>query len=53
MAARGPSAEAVAMSNDLKQRGWTFVGPTTVHAFIQATGLVDDRFEGGHARAAG
>jgi DNA-3-methyladenine glycosylase I len=34
--------EAVALSRDLKQRGWTFVGPTTMYAFMQAMGLVDD-----------
>ena len=46
----GPSAEAVAMSKDLKKRGWTFVGPTTVYAFMQAMGLVNDHYEGCHAR---
>lgn len=38
--------EAVALSKDLKKRGWTFVGPTTVYAFMQAMGLVDDHAEG-------
>jgi DNA-3-methyladenine glycosylase I len=38
----GPPPEAVALSKDLKKRGWTFVGPTTVHAFMQAMGLVND-----------
>lgn len=33
---------ATAMSKDLKKRGWTFVGPTTVYAFMQAMGLVND-----------
>ena len=51
MAGREPSAEAVSMSKDLKQRGWTCVGPTTICAFMQAMGLVDDHFEGCHARA--
>jgi len=46
----GPSAEAVAMSKDLKKRGWTFVGPTTVYAFMQAMGLVNDHYEHCHAR---
>ena len=46
----GPSAEATAMSKDLKQRGWSFVGPTTVYAFMQAMGLVNDHVEGCHAR---
>lgn len=45
---RSPSAppEAQALSKDLKKRGWTFVGPTTVHAFMQAMGLVNDHVEG-------
>jgi DNA-3-methyladenine glycosylase I len=46
------SAESVAMSKDLKQRGWSFVGPTTVYAFMQAMGLVNDHLEGCHVRAA-
>ena len=46
----GPSPEAVAMSKDLKKRGWTFVGPTTVYAFMQAMGLVNDHYESCHAR---
>jgi len=36
------TAESAAMSRDLKRRGFRFVGPTTVYAFMQATGLVDD-----------
>lgn len=40
------SAESVALSKDLKQRGWKFVGPTTVYAFMQAMGLVNDHVEG-------
>ena len=40
------------MSKDLKKRGWTFVGPTTVYAFMQAMGLVNDHLEGCHARVA-
>jgi DNA-3-methyladenine glycosylase I len=47
----GPSAEAVALSKDLKARGWSFVGPTTVYAFMQAMGLVNDHLEGCAARA--
>jgi DNA-3-methyladenine glycosylase I len=38
--------ESVAMSRDLKRRGWTFVGPTTVYAFMQAVGLVNDHVDG-------
>jgi DNA-3-methyladenine glycosylase I len=36
------SAEAVALSKDLKKQGWKFVGPTTVYAFMQAMGLIND-----------
>lgn len=42
----GTSPESVAMSKDLKRRGWSFVGPTTVYAFMQAMGLVNDHVEG-------
>jgi DNA-3-methyladenine glycosylase I len=37
---------SLALSKDLKRRGWTFVGPTTVYAFMQAMGLVNDHLEG-------
>ena len=40
------SAASVAMSKDLKKRGWAFVGPTTVYAFMQAMGLFNDHAEG-------
>lgn len=40
------SPESVALSKDLKRRGWKFVGPTTVYAFMQAMGLVNDHVEG-------
>jgi len=40
------SPESIALSRDLKSRGWTFVGPTTVYAFMQAMGLVNDHLEG-------
>jgi len=46
------SAESTAMSKDLKRRGWSFVGPTTVYAFMQAMGLVNDHLEGCSARPA-
>jgi DNA-3-methyladenine glycosylase I len=39
---RATSPESVALSKELKRRGWRFVGPTTVYAFMQAMGLVDD-----------
>jgi len=38
--------ESHALSRDLKRRGWRFVGPTTVYAFMQAMGLVNDHLEG-------
>jgi DNA-3-methyladenine glycosylase I len=38
--------ESVALSKDLRKRGWTFVGPTTIYAFMQAMGLVNDHVEG-------
>lgn len=50
LAAMGTSSESVALSKDLKRRGWTFVGPTTVYAFMQAMGLVNDHLEGCCAR---
>ncbi|MEO8699783.1 MAG: DNA-3-methyladenine glycosylase I [Kofleriaceae bacterium] len=40
------SPASVALSKDLKKRGWTYVGPTTMYAFMQAMGLVDDHLEG-------
>jgi len=40
------SDEAVAMSKDLRRRGWGFVGPTTVYSFMQAMGLVNDHVRG-------
>ena len=36
------SAESIALSKELKKRGWKFVGPTTAYAFMQAMGLVND-----------
>jgi len=50
--ALGTSPESTAMSKDLRKRGWTFVGPTTVYAFMQAMGLVNDHLENCHVRAA-
>jgi DNA-3-methyladenine glycosylase I len=38
--------ESQALAKDLKHRGWRFVGPTTVYAFMQAMGLVNDHLEG-------
>ena len=42
--------ESRALAKDLKKRGWRFVGPTTVYAFMQAMGLVNDHVEGCAAR---
>jgi DNA-3-methyladenine glycosylase I len=39
------SAASIALSKDLKKRGWSFVGPTTVYAFMQAMGLINDHVE--------
>jgi len=36
------SAESITLSKDLKKLGWKFVGPTTVYAFMQAMGLIND-----------
>jgi DNA-3-methyladenine glycosylase I len=42
--------ESQALAKELKRRGWRFVGPTTVYAFMQAMGLVNDHAVGCHAR---
>ena len=39
------SAESIAMSKDLKKQGWKFVGPTTVYAFMQSMGVINDHVE--------
>jgi DNA-3-methyladenine glycosylase I len=39
------TVESTALSKDLRKRGWTFVGPTTVYAFMQAMGLVNDHVD--------
>ncbi len=39
------------LSKDLKKRGWSFVGPTTIYAFMQAMGMVNDHIEGCHCRS--
>lgn len=41
---------SVALSKALKKQGWSFVGPTTVYAFMQAMGLVNDHLEGCYCR---
>jgi len=45
------SADSIALSKDLKKRGWKFIGPTTAYAFMQAMGLVNDHVEGCVIRA--
>jgi DNA-3-methyladenine glycosylase I len=49
-AGKGPilseTAESKALAKELKRRGWRFVGPTTVYAFMQAMGLVNDHVDG-------
>ena len=40
------------LSADLKRRGWSYVGPITIHAFMQSVGLVNDHMEGCHRRSA-
>ncbi len=47
----GKTDESTALSKDLKRRGWTFVGPTTVYAAMQSLGVVNDHVEGCHVRA--
>ena len=48
---RSECAESKQLSKALKARGWRFVGPTTVYAFMQATGYVNDHAAGCHVRA--
>jgi DNA-3-methyladenine glycosylase I len=50
LARRAETPESVALSKELKRRGFRFVGPTTVQAFMQAMGLVNDHLEGCHLR---
>jgi DNA-3-methyladenine glycosylase I len=40
------TAESTAMSKELRRRGFRFVGPTTMYALMQSTGMVDDHFAG-------
>jgi len=46
----GKTPTSTALSKDLKKRGWSFVGPTTIYAFMQAMGLVNDHTEECHCR---
>lgn len=45
------SAESISLSKELKKQGWKFVGPTTVYAFMQAMGLVNDHVKNCVSRA--
>lgn len=51
LAAMPTTPASILISKDLKKRGWSFVGPTTVYAFMQAMGLVNDHIEGCACRA--
>ena len=46
------TAESLALSKELKKRGWKFVGPTTMYALMQAMGMVNDHAPGCVTRAA-
>jgi DNA-3-methyladenine glycosylase I len=50
LSAMTTTPESVALSKDLRKRGWAFVGPTTMYAAMQAMGLVNDHVEGCFAR---
>jgi DNA-3-methyladenine glycosylase I len=52
LTAMATSPASIALSKDLKKRGWTFVGPTTIYAFMQAVGLVNDHLHDCPARRA-
>ncbi len=52
LSALSSTPESKALSKELKRRGWSFVGPTTVYAFMQAMGLVNDHLEGCWVREA-
>ena len=51
LAALDATAESRALAKSLKRLGWRFVGPTTVYAFMQAMGLVNDHLDGCAAQA--
>jgi DNA-3-methyladenine glycosylase I len=46
LCANTTNSQSIALSKDLKKRGWSFVGPTTMYAFMQAMGLVNDHLDG-------
>ncbi|KUP93035.1 DNA-3-methyladenine glycosylase I [Tritonibacter horizontis] len=45
------SQSSIALARELKRRGWKFLGPTTIFAFMQAMGLINDHAEGCSLRA--
>ncbi|MEO8107049.1 MAG: DNA-3-methyladenine glycosylase I [Actinomycetes bacterium] len=47
------TVESTALSKELKHRGWNFVGPTTMYAFMQSVGVVNDHQAGCHSSGAG
>jgi DNA-3-methyladenine glycosylase I len=47
------SAASIALAKDLKRHGFGFVGPTTAHALMEATGLIDTHLVGCHRRTSG
>jgi DNA-3-methyladenine glycosylase I len=49
--AMAKTPESIALSKELKKRGWSFVGPTTMYAFMQSVGVVNDHVEGCFCRA--
>ena len=44
------SPESIALAKDMKQRGWKFLGPTTLYAHMQAMGMVNDHLHGCHVQ---
>lgn len=46
---RSTTSESKALSKELKRRGWSFIGPTTCYAFMQAMGMVNDHLPDCHA----
>ncbi len=46
LSALAKTPASTALSKDLKKRGWSFVGPTTMYAFMQSVGIVNDHLDG-------
>jgi len=51
LSAMPKTPESIALSKELKKRGWSFVGPTTMYAFMQGVGIVNDHLDGCFCRA--